>query len=176
MQEDVRKPLKPFIPKAADHSRDTAVLLPEPPALPVITRQIPSSPIIARKTCCVGTATFEPARPSRVQRVIGRVPGLRRIHQSPDSVEGYVASRPTREIRLVLPPETSAVLTQGTMDLKATVDESGHVTRVELLSPKNEDLVRLASYAAGAWPFVPAKVNDRAVPSEVILHFTFNGN
>ena len=62
------------------------------------------------------------------------------------------------------------------MDLKATVDASGRVTRVELLSPKDEELVRLAAYAAGTWSFVPAKVNDRAVPSEVILHFTFSGN
>jgi hypothetical protein len=62
------------------------------------------------------------------------------------------------------------------MDLKATVNESGRVTRVELLAPKDEELVRLASYAAGAWPFVPAKLNDKAVPSEVILHFTFSGN
>jgi TonB family protein len=108
--------------------------------------------------------------------MLGKVPGLRRIHQNPAGVEGYVAPRPAREIRLVLPPETSTVLTEGTMDLKAIVDESGRITRVELLSPKNEELIRLASYAAGNWPFVPAKLNDRAVPSEVTLHFTFNGN
>jgi TonB family protein len=68
------------------------------------------------------------------------------------------------------------VLTRGTMDLKATVNESGRVTRVQLLSPKDEELVRLAAYAASAWPFVPAKVNDRAVPGDVILHFTFSSN
>jgi TonB family protein len=62
------------------------------------------------------------------------------------------------------------------MDLKATVNESGRVTRVQLLSPKDEELVRLAAYAASAWPFVPAKVNDRAVPGDVILHFTFSSN
>ena len=62
------------------------------------------------------------------------------------------------------------------MDLKATVDESGRVTRVQLLFPKNEELVRLAAYAASNWPFVPAKLNDKAVPGEVTLHFTFSGN
>ena len=108
--------------------------------------------------------------------MLGRVPGLRRIHQNPDSAEGYVAPRPAREISLVLPPEARGALTRGTMDLKATVNESGRVTRVQLLSPKDEELVRLAAYAASAWPFVPAKVNDRAVPSEVILHFTFSSN
>ena len=108
--------------------------------------------------------------------MLGTVPGIRRIHRNPENAEGYVVSRPARAITLVLPPEASAALTRGTMDLKATVDASGRVTRVELLSPKDEELVRLAAYAASAWPFVPAKVNNRAVPSEVILHFTFSGN
>jgi TonB family protein len=108
--------------------------------------------------------------------MVGKVPGLRRIHQNPVNADGYLPPRPARPISMVLPPEASAALTQGTMDLKATVNESGHVTRVELLSPKNEELVRLAAYAASNWPFVPAKVNDEAVPGEVILHFTFKGN
>jgi TonB family protein len=171
-----RKPLKPFVPNLADTSRDRVALLPQPPALPAITQTPASNLNLGRKTCCVGTATFEPVRPALLRRMFGKVPGIRRIHQKPADVEGYVAPRPAREIRLVLPPETNAVLIQGTMDLKATVDESGRVTRVELLSPKNDELVRLASYAAGSWPFVPAKLNEKAVPSEVTLHFTFNGN
>jgi TonB family protein len=142
-----------------------------------VTTQIPvSNQVLGHKACCVGTATFEPARPALVRRVLGRVPGLRRIHQSPAASEGYVAPRPAREISLVLPPDAGAALTQGAMDLKATVDESGRVTRVELLFPKNEELVRLAAYAARTWPFVPAKLNDKAVPGEVTLHFTFSAN
>lgn len=174
--EEDRKPLKRFIPTFADTSHDRLAPLPGPPALPVITQNPAPSVILGHKTCCVGTATFEPARPALVRRMLGKVPGVRRIHQSPADTDGYVAPRPAREINLVLPPEARAVLTRGTMDLKATVNESGHVTRVQLLSPKDEELVRLAAYAAGSWPFVPAKVNDEAVPSEVILHFTFSGN
>jgi TonB family protein len=175
--EEDRKPLKKFIPTTvADISHDRIAVLPGPPALPVITQNPAPSVILGHKTCCVGTATFEAARPALVRRVLGKVPGLRRIHQSPANTDGYVAPRPAREINLVLPPEARAALTRGTMDLKATVNESGHVTRVQLLSPKDEELVRLAAYAAGNWPFVPAKINDEAVPSEVILHFTFNGN
>lgn len=62
------------------------------------------------------------------------------------------------------------------MDLKASVDETGRVTRVQLLSPKDEELVDVAAQAAGNWPFVPAKLDHIAVPSEVILHFTFGSN
>jgi TonB family protein len=73
----------------------------------------------------------------------------------------------------MLPPEARGALRDGRMDLKASVNESGRVTRVELLSPKDEELVRLASYAASDWPFTPARLNDKAVSSEVILHFNF---
>lgn len=169
-----RKPLKTFVPKIGDTPSDRVALLPQPPALPAIPQGPASSRILGYKTCCVGTATFEPARPALVRRMLGRVPGLRRIHQSPANTDGYVGPRPVREINLVLPPEVRASLTRGTMDLKATVNESGHVTRVQLLSPKDEELVRLAAYAASTWPFVPAKINDEAVPGEIILHFTFN--
>jgi TonB family protein len=174
--EPDRKPLRKFIPQTGDDPRERIALLPQAPALPTITQSPASSRILTYKTCCVGTATFEPARPALVRRMLGKVPGLRRIHQNPANTDGYVAPRPAREISLVLPPEARAALIRGTMDLKATVNESGHVTRIELLSPKNDELVRLAAYAAGSWPFVPAKVDDEAVPGDVILHFTFSTN
>jgi TonB family protein len=101
------------------------------------------------------------------------VPGLRRIGQHPESEEGFLPPKPKREITLLLPKEARALLRDGRMDLKASVDESGRVTRVELLTPKEEELVRLASYAASDWSFTPARVNEKTVPSEVLMHFNF---
>src|SRR5258708_18991345 len=86
--EEKRKTLKPFNPKVADPSCDRVALLPVPPALPAISQNPVSNPIPGHKTCCVGTATFEPAPPPRLQRVRERVPGRRRITQntgSPDA-------------------------------------------------------------------------------------------
>jgi hypothetical protein len=60
------------------------------------------------------------------------------------------------------------------MDVKASVDASGRVTRVELLSPRDEDLVTLAAYAANGWRFAPAELNDELVPAKIILHFSFD--
>jgi hypothetical protein len=173
-QADRQAP-KPFIPLVADTS-GTPVPAPMPPAPPAITRYSAPALFPGPKICCVGKATVEPARPARLKRLLGRIPGLRRIHQNPENAEGYVPPQPVREISLVLPPEARASLTGSTMDLKASVDQSGRVTRVELLSPKDEELIRVAADAASGWPFVPAKVNDIAMPSEVILHFTFGGN
>jgi hypothetical protein len=59
------------------------------------------------------------------------------------------------------------------MDLKATVDASGRVTRVELLAPRDESLVTLAADTASSWRFTPAQFDGRPVPSEILLHFSF---
>ena len=173
-----RKQLKPFVPKPADlsvaqNSRDRVVALPAAPPLAATALTPVPPPSLNQKLCCVGTAFLEPAKPAGFQRVLRRVPGLRRIGQHPEAEEGFVAAKPRRDITLLLPPGARASLRDGRMDLKASVDESGRVTRVELLSPKDEELVRLASYAASDWPFTPARLNDKTVPSEVILHFNF---
>jgi len=60
------------------------------------------------------------------------------------------------------------------MDLKASVDASGRVTSVELLSPLDEELVKLAAYAANEWRFAPAALNNQPVSGKIILHFSFD--
>lgn len=171
----VRKRLKPFYLSTTQSERDRVVTrLPAPPELTLRPAGASALPF-AQRVCCVGTATAEPARPARLQRVLRKVPGIRRLHQSPETEEGFVPARPSRTITMVLPPQTRSVLPEGSMELKASVNETGGVTRVELLSPKDEELVRLSAYAASEWKFVPAQVADRPVPSEVILHFDFRG-
>ncbi len=171
-----QKPLKPFVLQTADISHDRVPQLPGAPALPSLTPTPNTGASVPfREKPVVGTATLQPAKSGGLKRVLGAVPGVLRIHQKPEGQEGFVGAKPVRDITLVLPPETRSLLRQGGMDLKATVDESGHVTRVQLLSPKDEELIRLAAYAAGSWPFTPARVNDKPVPSEVFLHFNFGG-
>lgn len=165
------KPLKPFALQTADISHDRPPQLPGPPALPTLVPK-PGVPVPFRDKPVVGTATLQPAKQGGLKRVLGAL----RIHQKPEGQEGFVAAKPVRDITLVLPAEMRSILQQGGMDLKANVDESGHVTRVQLLSPKDEELIRLAAYAAGSWPFTPARVNDKPVPSEVVMHFNFGGN
>ena len=171
----LKKPLKAFdLSSIQKNSRDRIAPLPAPPELQLPGQAATSNLPFGVRPCCTGTATLEPAKPARIQRMLRRVPGLRRIGQAPNALDGYVAPRPARDITMVLPPQARSILTAGTMSLKASVNESGGVTRVELLSPRNEELIRLAAYAAGSWQFVPASLNDRTVPSEVILHFNFS--
>ena len=85
--------------------------------------------------------------------------------------------QPIHNIQFVLPPGGVLALAQNKqIDLKASVDASGHVTRVELISPRDEELVTLAAYAASDWKFAPAHLDEQAVPAEVILHFHFDND
>jgi hypothetical protein len=150
--------------------------LPPPPIpLPPVANTAPNLRF-GHEPCEVGTATYESAKPSRVQSLMRKIPGLRGQRYS-DGDKGFVPPRPLREIRFMLPQGSSpGVMETKRMDLKASVDSSGAVTQVELMAPLEEELVTLASYAANEWRFAAAQVNDKAVASEVILHFQFGGN
>ncbi len=105
--------------------------------------------------------------------MIQKVPGLRRVRPKDDDT--FLPPHPLHDITFVLPRGSNPLVFQKRhIELKANVDESGAVTRVELLSPKDEELVTLAAGAAGAWKFVPARLNDKTVPSQIIIHFWFD--
>jgi TonB family protein len=88
---------------------------------------------------------------------------------------GYAPPQPVRDVRFAITPDASPMLMrEGRMDLKATVDASGRVTKVELLSPRDEKLVGLAASAANGWRFAPAELNGSPVAGEVLLHFDFD--
>jgi hypothetical protein len=118
------------------------------------------------------TATIELAKPKLLRRVLHKLPGLRKYPTAGSSE--FVPPRPMHEIQFVLPPgRVLALAKKEQIDLRASIDASGRVTRVEVLSPRDEELVTLAAYAAGNWNFAPAKLDEQAVPEDVILHFRF---
>lgn len=156
---------KPFImPPSAVNTRDRiATAEPAPPAVNLST-PVAGPPLLFRETlCCSAIATYEPARPTGLQRLIRKVP------------KGLIPPHPLKDIQFSVPPDASSLLMQKKrMDLRASVDASGRVTRVELLYPKDERLVALAADAANRWKFAPAQLNDQPVPGELILHFSFD--
>ena len=60
------------------------------------------------------------------------------------------------------------------MDVKVYIDESGNVSRAQLLTKKNE-LAGASLGAARQWQFTPARRHDKPVASEMVLHFRFGG-
>lgn len=155
-----------------DRRRPAATEIPSPPVLPPPAR--PESTVVLDKgLCCVARATYEPVRPHGLRRMIGKVPGLRRLQSEDD--DSFSPPHPVRDITFVLPPGGNPVILQKKhIQLKANVDESGAVTRVELVTPKDDELLTMAADAASAWKFVPARLNDKTVPSQIIVHFYFD--
>jgi len=174
----MRAPIKPFVPVVVQNlaplPQDT--ILPSPPVFTRPSASVASNLLLGHElSCCMAIATYEMAKPSRLKRVIKTVPGLRRITRDSDIGEGFVPPHPLDKITIVLPPGASpAAIEQKGMDVKASINEFGRVIRVELLEPKDEELVNLAAYAANGWRFTPARRNDITVASLVILHFKFN--
>jgi protein TonB len=154
------------MPPQATNTRDRTFSPEIPPPAISLSTTVALQPLPFRETmCCTATATYEPARPGAVQRLIHKVP------------KGLAPPRPLHDIEFSLPPDASPALMQKKrMDLKASVDASGRVTRVELLFPKDERLVELAADAANRWKFAPAQLNGQPVPGELILHFSFEAS
>jgi hypothetical protein len=150
--------------------------LPLPPEIKEPSASTAANRVFERAPCCIATATYEPAKLSRLQRVIGKVPGLRKFEPYTGGGEGFVPPQALHQITFVLPAGASPLLMERKrMNLKASVDQNGNVTRVELLSLPDEDLLTLAAYAARQWQFLPARRNNKVVASEIILHFRFEG-
>ncbi len=85
------------------------------------------------------------------------------------AAEGFVPASPTRQVAPAAPAASAGV---GDVDLKVFIDETGNVTRVQVLT-KGSDLAARSVDAARQWRFTPARKHDKPVASEMVLHFQF---
>jgi len=151
------------------------IALPAPPSISPPAPDAGQLPPLVKTMCCVATAVYEPVRANGFERALRKVPGLRRLDTNAAAGSGYTPPQPVRDIRFAVLPDVSPLLMRRRrLDLKANVDASGQVTRVELLSPRDGRLADLVASAASAWRFAPAEVNGSPVPGEVLLHFDFD--
>jgi outer membrane biosynthesis protein TonB len=58
------------------------------------------------------------------------------------------------------------------VDVKVFIDESGNVSRAQVLT-KGSELASVSLSAARQWQFTPARKHDKPVASEMVLHFRF---
>jgi len=175
--DKAERTLKPFRPPevASVTRKETGASLPAPPAIGTSVNS-DESPALAGTLGTTATATYEAVSPRGIRRILHRLTGNRK-GAAVTGGKNFTPPHPIREIQFVLPPGASAALTQKKeIDVKAEVDASGRVTRIELLSPRDEELATLAGYAASHWSFAPARLEEQPVPGEVILHFDFNGS
>jgi TonB family protein len=112
----------------------------------------------------VADVTYEAPHPGVFRRA------FRKIEGPEGDTDAFVPPSPTRKVAPMKPanagPDTRPV------DVKVFIDESGKVSRAQVLT-KGSDFASAALTAARQWQFTPARKHDKAVSSELVLHFRF---
>jgi hypothetical protein len=121
--------------------------------------------------------TYEPAEESGLHRVISKIPLVRSLQKnSLKDGDRFVPAKPVRRVQPSVPAKLHRELDREIpIDVRVYIDESGSVWRKEIVASDVPDqrFVSLAMNAAEKWDFKPARLNDRNVSSEMILHFRF---
>jgi outer membrane biosynthesis protein TonB len=107
--------------------------------------------------------TYDAPRPGVFRRALHKIEGAGGAESS-----AFVPASPVRKIALARPAEAGA--DARPVDVKVFIDESGNVSRAEVLT-KGSYLAGAALSAARQWQFTPARKHDKPVSSEMILHF-----
>jgi hypothetical protein len=112
--------------------------------------------------------SFEPAHGSAIKRVLHKISTL----GEGETVDGFVPPAPVHKVSPAIPSGPGQA--EGSVDVKVYIDESGNVSRAQLLTKKTE-LAGASLGAARQWQFTPARKHDKPVASEMVLHFRFGG-
>jgi len=84
--------------------------------------------------------------------------------------DAFVPPSPIRKVSPTVPPGTTAA--ERSVDVKVYIDESGNVSRAQLLTKRSGQADSSLS-AARQWQFAPARKRDKPIASEMVLHFRF---
>jgi hypothetical protein len=115
----------------------------------------------------------EPVSGSRVGRVVGKIPLLRRLKKTS---QAFVPPTPVHQVRPRLSTrDRETIDTPVEVDVRTYVGEDGKVQYAEVISGEKHhiDLATASVYAARHWEFTPARMGTERMPGEVILHFRF---
>lgn len=114
--------------------------------------------------------SVQPVSGSRLERLARKLPLIGKRYRRSDYVP------PALRNPSLPNPVHRNIAQDVNINVKVYVNASGKVDYAEVLSKVPEtdrDLAALATFSARRWEFVPARDGDRAVPSEVILHYQF---
>ena len=143
-----------------------------PTERPVLTRPEPQPTPRATRSAVV--ATTRPVNESRLRRVAGRVPLVRRLRKFSEPV------KPPYPVRQVMPTITAqdrrSLVMPLSMDVMVEVDRWGKVSAAAPMqgaAGNTSAFAAAAVSAARSWRFAPARMGEESVPGKVILHFTF---
>jgi TonB family protein len=168
-----RKTIRPFEIASVTARRETLpkpVLTEPAPAIAAVTR-LERALAINAVPLPRAAVTAEPVRISVLRRAIGTVPGLGFLKKRKRDDEDYI---PPRALELIAPQVPSLVSEDVPVRVKVKVAESGEVASAELVTRNvGPSFARAAIEAARRSSFAPAKLEEKAVASEMILNFRF---
>lgn len=117
-------------------------------------------------------ANVEPVRESGLKRTVGAIPAIL-IGRRKDTSQ-FVPAKATRQVNPSLPGNLK-LDTDAEVSVKIALDESGNVKGTDLVTRRADSrLANAAMEAAKKWRFEPARMQNRAVDSSLILHFKFS--
>jgi Gram-negative bacterial TonB protein C-terminal len=120
--------------------------------------------------------SLEPVRRSVLRTTIGHIPLIGNLGHVRNETSGdFVPARPRRERAPTVPLELSRELRRDEpVLLRIRIAKSGEVSGTELLSrDSNPIFASIALHAASTWDFEPARLKNKAVPSDMLVHFRF---
>lgn len=171
------------IPRQAQPGTENTAQLPTPPAPPPIQSAVNLPPpmvapliLTPPRLPLVSVVSVEPAEPGLLSRGINHVPVLNLLQRhNYKAGDKFSPARPVRRVKPRLPTELEhGEAPPSPVDVKVWIDKSGQVTKAELLSDNSDPEVSdIAANAALKWTFEPARLSDRPVSSEMVMHFRF---
>ena len=176
-QVEITKVVNPVAPAAS-----IAVASPIPPAAPSLVERAEAATVVRPSAAQPSTSQHdpsiamvaEPVSDSRLVRVIGKVPLLRRLRKQEQTTAAVPLYQAQPTLRTL---DMQGLVQPASVAVKVYVAESGAVKRAEIVEygdPPNWSLANASLAAARKWTFHPARLDDMAVSSEVVLHFRFN--
>ncbi|MDQ6678542.1 MAG: energy transducer TonB [Acidobacteriota bacterium] len=145
----------------------------EPPAATAVPPRRPEAAPSSSRSAGA-EISFQPLPRSRFRRAMRGIP---LVSKSGHGVyeDGFVPARPVTQPPLTVPAAISRGLSQPVdVDLRIRIAKSGRVTQGQVLPPgRKTEFDTLARNAASRWVFQPARMNDKAVASEMLVHFRF---
>ncbi|MDQ6665366.1 MAG: energy transducer TonB [Acidobacteriota bacterium] len=157
----------------------SAPVIPEPPPMQLMPARtvafsIPKATLATPRTAA--TVILEQVDPSFARRAMNRVPLLSKLESREfKGGDRFIAARPVGQITPSVPREVRSKL-RGIVpvDLRISIDKTGAVAETELLSRKVDSaLAEIAVRTASHWDFTPARINNRPVSSEMLVHMRF---
>jgi TonB family protein len=164
-----KKPLRKLVaPPPLAVARVPSRAVEPPPALAVaIDKLEPSLPAVLPSVNAApppeAEVSYEAPRPGVFRRALRKIEGTGDAESA-----AFVPPSPIRKVVPVKPADAGAEARP--VDVKVFIDESGNVSRAQVLT-KGSDLAGAALNAARQWQFTPARKHDKPVASEMVLHF-----